>query len=336
MRSRLSSIEKQIVALEQRPPAPVNILRTGGSPWQFFRKDPKVLRPDVAGAVERAFECGGFVAGGCARWLRSIDGTVTPLKRGTYVHEGGDIDLFFRTVDGWRDFLQTYENNEHTSEGPTFALSRGNLAANLKFAGNVRNDKSSHAEPPTVQAICCSTGEPEEMISGFDFHNSMVAFDRERSWVVDDWDDIQRKKELKVAWWGSRSIAHRVSKYMNKYGYHTLVNASNAMLEQLVAGTNSMDHGQKVLTRNKWMDNLHGNVCSLEMKLTILASTADGIEVGDIFELSKNTIDRVWCGSYENAIKHLLTRQEKANDLDDVSQSNDPPGFSADEYCWAV
>lgn len=293
-----------------------------------------MLRPDVTDVVERAFECGGYVAGGCARWIRSIHNDVTPIKRGTYVHEGGDIDLFFRTVNGWRDFLRTYECNESTSEGPTFSLSRGNLAANIKFAGK-RNAKSAHAEPPTVQAICCSTGSPEEMISSFDFHNSMVAFDHERSWVVDGWDELEHKKELKVAWWGSRSISHRVSKYMTKYGYRTITNASNAMLEQLVAGTNSMDARQKALTRTKWMDNLYGNVCSLEMKLTILASTADGIEVDDIFELSRNTVNRVWVGSYENAINHLLSRQEKANGPM-REHCSDPIGFNADEYCWAV
>ena len=336
MGSRLSFVEKQIVALEQRPLATVNILEVGGSPWSAFRKDPKVLRPDVAEVVGRAFDCGGYVAGGCARWLRSIDNAVTPLKRGTYVHEGGDIDLFFRTMDGWRSFLQTYEGNENLSDGPVFSLSRGNLAANIKFASNKRNDKSAHSEPPTVQAICCATGSPEEIISGFDFHNSMVAFDREKSWVVDNWSDIERKKELHIAWWGSRSIAHRVSKYMTKYGYRTIKNNSSAMLEQLVFGTNSMNAGQKTLTRAKWKDNLHGNVCSLEMKLTILASTADGIEVDDIFELSRNTVERVWVGSYENAINHLLQRQEKANDLERMTSSNDPFGFNADEYCWAI
>ncbi len=336
MRSRLSFIEKRIVPLEQRPPATVNILESGGSPWRSFREDPKVLRPDVAEVVERAFECGGYVAGGCARWLRSISNVVTPIKRGTYIHEGGDIDLFFRTMDGWRSFLEAYEDNETVSEGPTFDLSRGNLAANIKFASNKRNSKSSHAEPPTVQAICCSTGSPEEMISGFDFHNSMIAFDHERSWMVDDWDDIELKKELNIAWWGSRSISHRVSKYMTKYGYRTLVNTSNAMFEQLVNGTNSMDVRQKALTREKWMSNLYGNVCSLEMKLTILASTAQGIEVDDIFQLSKNTVDRVWCGSYENAIDHLLKRQAAANDPLREHHSSDPIGFNADEYCWAV
>jgi hypothetical protein len=260
---------------------------------------------------------------------------VTPIKRGTYVHEGGDIDLFFRTVEGWRSYLGAYEGNKSLSEGPMFDLSKGHLAANIKFASNKQNAKSAHAEPPTVQAICCVTGEPDEIIKGFDFYNSMVAFDRERSWVVDGWDDIEREKRLTIAWWGSRSISFRVSKYMTKYGYRTLANASSAMFEQLVAGTNSMDDRQKSLSRTRWMDNLYGNVCSLETKLTILASTAQGIEVDDIFELSKNSIDRVWCGSYENAINHLLKRQETANGPL-RGRSSDPAGFNADEYCWAV
>lgn len=329
---RSSTFEEQIVTLEKRCLYEVNILEHNESPWRSFREDSRILRPDVAETIERAFDCGGFVAGGCARWLRS-SGKVNAIKRGTYIHEGGDIDIFFRTLDGWRTFLEQY--TEQDLGWPKVVLSSGKLAANLTFQGGARKNPSKFSDPPIVQAICCVTGTPQKILQSFDFHNSMVAFDREKTWVVEDWDEIERERTLKVAWWGSRSISYRVSKYMMKYGYHKLVNASSAMFDQLVEGTNSMTDKQKYITRAKWMESLHFDVCDLETKLLILASTAQGIETNDLFTLTKNRIAHVWVGSYENAIHNLLERQKKANELERNTYS-DPPGFSAEEYCWAV
>lgn len=334
MQSRaVAAFESQITQLEQRSLVEANILEQGGSPWRSFREDRKVLRPDVTGAIEHAFDCGGFVAGGCARWLRSID-KVTALKRGTYIHEGGDIDIFFRTMDGWREFVAHYA--ERKDDGPTLTVSEGRLATNLKFRGGKTNKPSAYSDPPLIQAICCVTGTPDEIVRSFDFHNSMVAFDREKTWVVDGWDALERDKLLKVAWWGSRSISFRVSKYMTKYGYRKLANASEAMFEQLVEATNRMSDRQKRVSRDKWLETLHYNVCDLEMKLMILASTADGIETNDLFMMTKNSVERVWCGAYENAIDHLLTRQKMANSENRDKHCSDPVGFDADEYCWAV
>ncbi len=336
MPSQVDILERQIVPLEIRARVDLNILEQGGSPWRTFRENSKVLRPDVTATIERAFDCDGFVAGGCARWLRSLNGEVTALKRGTYVHEGGDIDLFFRTMNGWREFVEPFTDfTDNHSIRPRLSLSQGKLAVNLTFASTANNQKPSrYSDPPKIQAICCTTGSPDNIIRTFDFHNSMVAFDREKTWIIEDWERIENEKLLKVSWWGSRSIAFRVSKYMCKYGYRKLVNASDAMFEQLVAGTNSMSEKQKITSRSKWMENLHFDVCDLETKLLILASTAKGIDTDDLFTLTKNNVKKVWVGSYEHAIRNLLERQERSNNPG-RHESWDSVGFSADEYCWA-
>lgn len=183
MSNRLQQLASEVVEYDERPVAPVNILEEGGSPWRAFRHDPKVLRPDVANVIERAFDCGGFVAGGCGRWLRRV-GVVTPVKRGAYVHEGGDIDLFFRSEAAWHEFLAPYAENKYpTKEAPGLQISKGKLAVNLAFATGPQNN-GKHSSPPDVQAIRCVTGTPEEVILSFDFVNSMVAFDRDRVWVA--------------------------------------------------------------------------------------------------------------------------------------------------------
>jgi len=333
MQSALNPLEEQIVTLERRSRANVNILEQGGSPWRSFSENPKVLRADVVHLIERAFDCGGFIAGGCARWLRS-SGQISALQRGTYVHEGGDIDIFFHTLDGWRGFVKPLV--EIGQDWPKVVLSRGRLAANINLQGG--KTKSAFSDPPTIQAICCITGSPDEILRSFDFHNSMVAFDRDKVWIVDDWEENEHKKELKVAWWGSRSIPFRVLKYMNKYGYRRIVNASDAMFDQLVAATDSMTNKQKDTSYNCWKSILETNVCDLEMKLTILASTARGIETNDLFSMSKNSVERVFIGTYEQAINGLLLRQERAKNTPESRRDSysDPRDFDAEEYCWAV
>ena len=325
-------LEKDIRTIEFRHMAPVAIVEENESLWTRFKETPKVLRSDVVATVERAFEHGGYVAGGCARWLRG-DREITALKRGSYVHEGGDIDLFFRTEEGWRAFVEPYIDNESHDQGPMIALSNGKLAANLTFCKH----GGGYNGTPTVQAIRCSLGEPDHVIRTFDFVNSMVAFDQQRTWVADEWDRVEREKDLHVAWWGSRSIPFRVRKYVNKYGYKKLVNRSNAMFDQLVAGTNSMDDARKHLTRSVWTDILHMPLCSLDMKLTILASTAQGIDTNDLFTYAKDgPTNLLWSGSYENTIKNLLDRQARAASRPIRNEWDDPIGFDADEYCWAV
>lgn len=338
--AKVDELANQIFTFPPRVLVNVNIIESGASPWYDFRKDPKVLHADVAEAIERGFDCGGYVAGGCARWLRSIGGKPTALLRGTYVHEGGDIDLWFRSFEGWRQFVNSYATDDDTT-WPKVKLSEGKLAANFTFPTPRRNkNPSAYIEAPTVQAICCITGEPETIVRSFDFHNSMVAFDRHKTWVVEDWDDAEAKKELRVAWWGSRSVAYRVGKYMSKYGYRKLVNASEAMFEQLVSGTDLMTEKQKQTSRYKWMDIVRYDICDLEMKLMILASTVKGIETDDLFKLTKNSVERVYIGMYEVAINSLLARQEEAyrKKVNGVHREEyaDPEDFNAEEYCWAI
>lgn len=325
-------LEAQITTFETRPCANINIIEEGGSPWRSFRHDPKVLRPDVADLVEAAFDSGGYVAGGCARWLRSA-GTVTPLQRGTYAHEGGDIDLFFHSPQDWRDYVEWV----HETERANVTLSPGKLAANIIFKHPPYDGKKpmhGFNLPPVVQTIRCVTGTPEEVIRSFDFVNSMVAFDRERTWVAEDWARFEQEKVLGVAWWGSRSIAYRVKKYLNKYGYVTMENLSSSMFEQLVSATDTMTDRQKEVARALWMNAFEHSTCPLDMKLTILASTVQGIDTQDIFYVS-NFKPTPWSGSYEMAIHRLLERQRIAASPNRPPYS-DLPGFSAEEYCWAI
>ena len=347
-----SDLRRNISRLEHRvPTTAVRILEERETPWDRFRENPKVLHPEVVRVVEAAFDEGAFVAGGCARWLR-CQSVVTPFLRGSYVKAGGDVDLFFRTELGWERFVERAIDMTAT-EGSRLkvTMSKGNLAANITMhAGH------SYNSAPPVQAICCTVSEPEAMLRGFDFVNAMAAFDREKTWVAEGWEEHEASRTLAVAWWGSRSVAYRTAKYVQKYAYTTLCDISDGrMVEQLTAGYDAMPNARKLTTAATWRELLRrpGLNLNMEAKLTILGAATDGLDAKDIYDASKE-VGVGGLGLYEHVMNDLLKRQEQAraaatkrtqqipldrdmwtkhHDLD-VDDACEP--FDVDEYCWAI
>ncbi len=347
-----SDLHRNITRLEHRvPTTSVRILEERGTPWDGFRENPKVLHPEVVRLVEAAFDEGAFVAGGCARWLRHQP-VVTPFLRGSYVKAGGDLDLFFRSELGWERFVDRAIGMT-ALEGSRLkvTMSKGNLAANI-----VMHAGHSYQSAPPVQAICCTVSEPEAMLRGFDFVNAMTAFDREKTWVAEGWEEHEASKTLAVAWWGSRAIAHRAVKYVQKYAYTTLRDVSDGrMVEQLTAGYDAMGKARQVTTAATWRELLRreGLHLSMETKLTILSAATDGLDAKDIYDSSKETAPG-GLGTYEYVMNDLLRRQEQAREASlkktqqipidrdmwtrrhelDVDDACEP--FDVDEYCWAI
>jgi hypothetical protein len=334
MLNRLKFLERQLIEYKKRSCVSIDVIEENSSPWNTFLHDHNILRPDVVELIEHAFDCGGFIAGGCGRWLRSV-GQITPVKRGVYVHEGGDIDLFFKTPASWSEFISLYSENQCLQLGtPCVRLSDGKLAANISFASN--GICHGYNRVPNVQAIRCVTGTPEEVILDFDFVNSMVAFDRNRVWVASKWEELEHSKKLGVVRWDGRSIAFRVKKYMMKYGYKSLEDLSEGqMLEQLIIAINTMDETRKPICHDIWLTVVNMIDIPLETKLTILASTANGIDTKDICNITQSHPYNVGAGSYENTYESLLNRDGKLEKSKWLNFELLEKVFNADEYCWA-
>jgi hypothetical protein len=356
-----AALERQMCRLEYRTPAQnVRILVEPESPWARFKADAKVLHKEVAEVIELAFDEGAYVAGGCARWLRN-NPELTPLLRGSYVKCGGDIDLFFSDEAAWVRFInKAVSISESEGSRLKLAMSAGKLAADIRFTENPRA-KGSYSSAPNVQAICCAVGEPDPMLRGFDFLNAMVAFNRTTSWVAEGWDELEASKTLGVVWWGSRSIAHRVKKYVSKYGFTSMKDTSNGrMVEQLTAGFDMMSTSRKQVTQAVWREVVNCTSLNIPMvdKLTILTAASDGLGVKDIFDSAPDSpyakAGKGNIGLYRSIIDDLVKRQEDARaqaarvtqefpvDVDKwssvhrVKETSDPPDFDAQEYCWAM
>lgn len=317
----VASVEEAIKELERRPdPTHLTIVEERcKSPWGRFREDPRILHPIVADLVEDAFDEGGFVAGGCARWLRAQP-AVTALRRGAYVKLRGDIDLFFRNEVGWRRF------SKRLLEDPRFnaTLSKGSMALDVSVRRTAGDGWHGYNKAPTVQAIRCSVGSPEAILKGFDLANSMAAFDRRDAWVVDAWGELQAANALGVVWWGGKALPHRVQKYVGKYGYSALRDASGGrMVEQLsgVAATRWSPGMWEAITKHL------GLGIDLGTRLTIMACVSSkGLEAKEIFA-NASVVKRSRTSAYQSAVADVSNRE---------GWSLSKGAFDPEQYCWAT
>ncbi len=328
----VSLFERQIVALEHRPRADhIKINHEqNNSPWERFRANPKVLSAKVVKVIETAFDHGGFIAGGAARWLRS-QSKVTSLLRGCYVKCGGDIDLFFNDEIGWRDFiLKVNELSKEDASNLTLTVSKGKMAVDIEH-----RPKNTHgfSASPMIQAIRCVVGDPIQILKSFDLVNSMVAFDRHDMWVADRWQEFDTSKILAVAWWGSRNLCYRLSKYSTKYGYMSLQDVSDDMVTQLVSGSNVIDSNKKSKLFDLWKHLMSWtlvNETNLDIKLKVLSCVGTGLEAKDISHILEmnSFIKGAHSGTYEASISNLIDREK------DQNLTNEE--FNAEEYCWSI
>jgi hypothetical protein len=113
---------------------------------------------------------------------------------------------------------------------------------------------------------------------------------------------------------------------MIKYGYKRFEDVSGDMFEQLVAVTNKMTEHRQRTSRDAWYSVLSSAEMPLETKLTILASTAKGLDTNDIFNLTRvNPFASIGVGNYERVFADLIRRHEAAKERARMKRLNPPP-----------
>lgn len=186
-----------------------------------------------------AFSCGGFLAGGFPRFfLGASAGYLTidhPIWSESllkmYITNGGDIDVFFRSPENHKKFVSLLTTGDGTQRNlfsvTATARSFAGFAVNIEIS-----DKSMSFPKVKCQLINTVYGEPAEIISNFDFANSMVALDEKDFYVVENWENIEKQTSLHIVNSSSEVLINRVRKYAKKYGYQQFTPSS---LEKLKA-----------------------------------------------------------------------------------------------------
>lgn len=194
------------------------------------------LRPLERKVVEVAFDHGGFIAGGCPRYVtETIDhtGGYERIDADAY-RQFGDCDLFFQKDEDYkktREALLSRRGAIQTSLDDNDNITtdeRGIFATNIHTHEKVAPvPGASYIRSLPMQLIGCQFGDAITTMRRFDFLNSMIAFVpdaqgklltvRARRWL-----ENERSNSLEVLVWDSPLSFYRIQKYIQKYGYETI------------------------------------------------------------------------------------------------------------------
>ncbi len=187
------------------------------------------LRPVERMIVETSLDAGGYIAGGCPRYVtETVDhmGGYDSIDADAY-RQFGDCDVFFPNDESYQtahhallkrsSALQVkLEDNQsiHTDQ-------RGVFATNLTAGENDGKGRTL-----AFQLIKCQFGNIQTTLARFDIFNSMIGFVRENGKMktvrARGWLQNERSNTLDVLVWDSPLSFYRIQKYIQKYGYQQL------------------------------------------------------------------------------------------------------------------
>lgn len=196
----------------------------------IIRADVEDMFGDITGfmsfmyspAILACLKNSGFIAGGYPRYLLSKKraGEHVDAFPINYFSAGGDIDVFFPTPAAF----------QATKQEVSSLLNSPGVESMAKFGHNFF--MKMHNLRCKLQLIETNLGTPSEILSGFDFRNSMVGFDIRYGYIFDGWNDIEDSKIIDISRINSDAnmFGQRVGKYVSKYDYKMLTPQAEAML----------------------------------------------------------------------------------------------------------
>lgn len=287
----------------------------------------RILDPTQRDVVELAFKHGGFVAGGFARYLAKLlrgerSEVEAHVSSNAYFLADGDVDLFFRSKEDHNNFLNDLDENLRKHSNVHVRTSKGKLAVDvLVHALESRKWR-------VMQTIGCVYGQPNEVISTFDFFNCMIAFDANSVYASENFEQLEESNTLCVSWFGGASLPYRLRKYVKKYDYTSVTTFSNAStcLEQLLKNKDCSKNQNAVLNIVKvWQEVFGQDGVRWQPKIFDAVS-------GAVCEtlMSNNEMASIWFATLR---AEATTRQQTINAPRNYDMAFD---IATNGYVWAV
>ena len=182
--------------------------------------------------VERAFNSGGFVAGGFIRHLLKNHGEI----KDQYLVEG-DIDIFFENQNKFKSFL-----NESVVFNTTEKLADG--------------------RETLVQTTGVQFERPEKLLKVFPLYNTRAAMTKDYLWVDDQFFIHEANNEVGIAHIETRWLASNVYKIMTKRNVPNLSEHSKELFVEWINTTRFIFKEQKRDIQDCLM---HKNIITEEM-----------------------------------------------------------------------
>ena len=205
--------------------------------------------PAMSKIIWQAFVHGAVIAGGFAKTLyqkREI-----PTEWWT---SNSDIDLFFPDAVSCSMFMKLIELVKFKNITITKQDSTASNAIDVMLYELIGNDMRHFK----IQVITCKYGTPEHILSTFDMHNCMIAFNDEFLWKHKELDSVEQQNLISVANWSNPLLASRIAKYLDIRGYSGLVDRDREKLCKWLSETyqtipkNGLMPGFKFLDRNNF------------------------------------------------------------------------------------
>lgn len=180
----------------------------------------QIIEKDISWLVERVpdfmkfyeahkimFE-GGYIAGGFARAMVLKGSALEAMPKETSaVKSAGDIDFFYTTSIFCNNAITKLNKIIYRDKGVPRYVSGESLTG---FAQDLY-DRENYVK---YQVIIKSTGSPSEVLNRFDISNCKIATDGKKVWMVEDWEELEKNKHIRIDNYAGRYLLSRIKKYI--------------------------------------------------------------------------------------------------------------------------
>jgi hypothetical protein len=182
--------------------------------------------------LDRAFDVGGYVAGGCANFiLRNMDkGDIHELYERRY-STNADIDVFFPDNDAYEKFTREVRHITNTRGTITTSVSKAAFCDDYF----VTNHEFYQHPRVYVQAVKAFVNDVNTQLESFDIANCKVAFDRDTFAYDVRVPELERSNTLVLDVVLSPYSVSRVAKYVTKNGYKHISRESEKMIVEFAS-----------------------------------------------------------------------------------------------------
>jgi len=230
----------------------------------------QIIKKDISWLLERVpdfmdfynnqsyyFINDGYLAGGFLRKMIKIGSVFKAIEQDEGTIKPSDIDFFFYSEKAAQDSFDffkiakgTYIPTNPPLRGTTL-ITAPNSVTGFAYEGQGSVKLKDQKFPYTLkfQFIAKSTGTPEQVLNRFDISNCKIATDAKSVWMIEDWEEIEGKKEIRVDKANHEYLISRLAKYLGDD--YSLDQSNHDVILKLMLGSSKYVSPIKKILRNK-------------------------------------------------------------------------------------
>ena len=204
----------------------------------------QIIEKDISWLIERVpdfnkfhhnhitmFE-GGYLAGGFMRAM-ILKGSAEAASPSSQSNLAGDIDFFYFTHVFCQNAIKEIDKVVYGTNKKI-----GRYSSNPSVTGYAHDfyDRQTQVK---YQLIIKNNGTPYEVLNRFDISNCKIATDGKKVWMVEDWEQLESNKQIRIDNYAGDYIFKRVKKYLFRNKGYTLWNQNrDEMLTKMLERSN--------------------------------------------------------------------------------------------------